>query len=39
VIYRTDSDSGHFGTSLSQAAAEKADHYTFLEKALGAKGN
>ena len=34
VHYRTDSDSGHFGTSLSQAAAEKADHYTFLEKAM-----
>lgn len=39
VIYRTDSDSGHFGTSLSQAAAEKADHYTFLEKAFKAGGN
>ncbi|MBW8881334.1 MAG: prolyl oligopeptidase family serine peptidase [Asticcacaulis sp.] len=36
VIYRTDLDSGHFGTSLSQAAAEKADHYTFLEKVMGA---
>ncbi|MDV6329360.1 prolyl oligopeptidase family serine peptidase [Asticcacaulis sp. 201] len=35
VVYRTDADSGHFGTSLSQAAAEKADHYTFLEKAMG----
>ncbi len=38
VVYRTDSDSGHFGTSLSQAAAEKADHYTFLEKAMGTDG-
>lgn len=38
VTFRTDSDSGHFGTSLSQAAAEKADHYTFLEKVMGADG-
>ena len=38
VIFRTDSDSGHFGTSLNQQAAEKADHYAFLEKAMsGAK--
>jgi prolyl oligopeptidase len=34
VIFRTDSDSGHFGTSLNQQAAEKADHYAFLEKAM-----
>jgi len=37
VIFRTDTDSGHFGTSLNQQAAEKADHYAFLEKAMSAK--
>jgi prolyl oligopeptidase len=36
VVFRTDTDSGHFGTSMSQEAAERADHYTFLEKVLGA---
>jgi prolyl oligopeptidase len=35
ILFRTDSDSGHFGTSLSQEAAEKADHYTFVEMTLG----
>jgi prolyl oligopeptidase len=35
ILFRTDSDSGHFGTSLSQDAAEKADHYTFVEMTLG----
>lgn len=31
VLFRTDADSGHFGTSLSQAAAEAADHYAFVD--------
>lgn len=31
VLFRTDADSGHFGTSLSQAAAEAADHYAFID--------
>ena len=35
LIFRTDSDSGHFGTSLSQEAAQEAHLYTFVEKALG----
>ncbi len=35
ILFRTDADSGHFGTSLSQQAAEKADHYTFVEMTLG----
>ena len=34
VLFRTDADAGHFGTSLSQAAAEQADHYTFVEMTL-----
>ncbi len=34
ILFRTDSDSGHFGTSLSQVAAEAADHYTFVEMEL-----
>jgi len=34
IIFRTDSDSGHFGTSLSQEAAERADDYTFVEMTL-----
>ena len=36
IMFRTDADAGHFGTSLSQAAAEQADHYTFVEMTLGA---
>ncbi len=35
ILFRTDADAGHFGTSLSQAAAEQADHYTFVEMTLG----
>lgn len=35
VMFRTDADAGHFGTSLSQAAAEDADHFTFVEMTLG----
>ena len=35
IMFRTDADAGHFGTSLSQAAAEQADHYTFVEMTLG----
>ena len=35
ILFRTDADSGHFGTSLSQEASEKADHYTFIEMTLG----
>ena len=31
VLFRTDADAGHFGTSLSQAAAEAADHYAFID--------
>lgn len=34
IIFRTDADSGHFGTSMSQEAAERADDYTFVEMAL-----
>ncbi len=34
IIFRTDADSGHFGTSMSQEAAERADDYTFVEIAL-----
>ncbi|HEX9107034.1 MAG TPA: prolyl oligopeptidase family serine peptidase, partial [Longimicrobiales bacterium] len=37
VLFRTDSDAGHFGTSLSQEASEVADHFTFVEKALGSR--
>ncbi len=36
ILFRTDADAGHFGTSLSQKAAEDADHYTFVEMTLGA---
>ena len=35
ILLRTDTDSGHFGTSLSQQAAEKADDFTFVEMNLG----
>jgi prolyl oligopeptidase len=35
IIFRTDADSGHFGTSLDQEAAERADDYTFVEMTLG----
>ncbi|MBW8732995.1 MAG: prolyl oligopeptidase family serine peptidase [Asticcacaulis sp.] len=35
VLFRTDADSGHFGTSLSQAAAESADHYAFVDLVTG----
>ena len=35
VWFRTDSDTGHFGTSLSESAAEEADVYTFIESQLG----
>jgi len=35
IIFRTDADSGHFGTSLNQEAAERADDYTFVEMTLG----
>ncbi len=35
VLFRTDADSGHFGTSLSQAAAEAADHYAFVDLVTG----
>lgn len=35
ILFRTDADSGHFGTSLSQEAAERADDYTFVEMTLG----
>jgi prolyl oligopeptidase len=35
ILFRTDADSGHFGTSLSQEAAERADDYTFVELTLG----
>jgi prolyl oligopeptidase len=31
VLFSTEGDSGHFGTSLNQAAAQIANHYTFLE--------
>ena len=31
ILYRTDADTGHFGTSLNQQAAEMADHYAFLD--------
>ena len=37
VIFRTDGDSGHFGTSMNQQAAEKADLYAFLEAILAPK--
>jgi len=37
IIFRTDADSGHFGTSLSQEAAERADDYTFVEMTLNPK--
>jgi prolyl oligopeptidase len=37
IIFRTDADSGHFGTSLSQEAAERADDYTFVEMTLNSK--
>jgi prolyl oligopeptidase len=36
VLFRTDADSGHFGTSLSQAAAESADHYAFVDMVTNA---
>jgi prolyl oligopeptidase len=35
ILFRTDADSGHFGTSISQEAAERADDYTFVEMTLG----
>lgn len=35
VLFRTDGDAGHFGTSLGQKAAEDADHFTFVEMTLG----
>ena len=35
IIFRADADSGHFGTSLNQEAAERADDYTFVEMTLG----
>ncbi len=35
ILFRTDADAGHFGTSLSQRAAEDADHFTFVEMTLG----
>ncbi len=38
ILFRTDADAGHFGTSLSQKAAEDADHYTFVEMTLGGHG-
>jgi prolyl oligopeptidase len=34
ILFRMDSDSGHFGTSMSQEAAERADDYTFVEMML-----
>ena len=34
VLFNTQSDSGHFGTSINQHAAEAADHYAFLEMTL-----
>lgn len=34
VWLRTDADMGHFGTSLSEAATETADVYTFIESQL-----
>jgi prolyl oligopeptidase len=37
ILFRTDADSGHFGTSLSQEAAERADDYTFVEMSLNPK--
>ncbi|WP_443747545.1 prolyl oligopeptidase family serine peptidase [Asticcacaulis solisilvae] len=36
VLFRTDADAGHFGTSLSQAAAEAADHYAFVDMVTAA---
>ncbi len=38
ILFRTDADAGHFGTSLSQKAAEDADHFTFVEMTLGTHG-
>ncbi|HEV7714652.1 MAG TPA: prolyl oligopeptidase family serine peptidase [Steroidobacteraceae bacterium] len=34
VWFRTDADTGHFGTTLSAQAAENADIYTFIEMQL-----
>jgi prolyl oligopeptidase len=31
IRFRTDSDTGHFGTALSAQAGEAADIYTFIE--------
>ncbi len=36
VIFRVEGDTGHFGTSLDQAAMEDAAHYAYFEKTLGA---